>query len=719
MKFCSAPTPKRSEIPSSESNPNKSSQPVPAVDAAKVPIKNSASFTKSQSSQPSFESHSYSLNPDPRSLSSERFDIILDARFKVQEPVPFKCLTGAFEEVESSKGKNSKNIQKEIMSNLFRSIIVLNPAHLVKCFYLCIGRLCPEHHGTELGIGNEMLYKAIAKTVGQTPKSIKASENNIGDLGTVAGNGKASQKNLTSYFSKQTKKVPLTIERVYDSLWKIATTHGNNSVALKEDELIKLMQQADSEEIKYLVRIVQKSLKIGASELTMISALARAASLTPPNQSFPPQVVKAEVSSLSEAFEECLSKAINECPDYDKVIGELLKYSPGDDITSIFKECRITPGTPVKPMLAQPTKGIKEILKRFTDIEFTCEFKYDGMRAQIHILPDRTIKIYSRGAEDMTGMYPDIIQFLQQHINPDSISDCIIDSEVVAFDSRTNRIKPFQEIQHRSRVNVDIHSIEINVCVFVFDILYLNGRSLLDLNLNDRREVLFKSIQEEKGKLQYIEFKNVTLFEDIESLLVESVRIGCEGLMVKTLVSNAQYEPARRSFNWLKLKKDYITEDSGQNKMTDSVDLIPIGAYFGTGKRTGVYGSYLLAIYDPDNDEYQTVCKAGTGFKEEMLQLMFSTLKDLEIPKPLSNFRSLHNDIDVWFQPEIVWEIQGADLSISPKHTSAWGRAAENKGISIRFPRFVRNRPDKKPHDSTSPEQILKMFYDQSCIQDF
>lgn len=657
----------------------------------------------------------YTLNQDPRPYSSEKFDPVLDARFKYNEAVPFKSLTDAFEEVSTSKGKNSKNIQKEIMSNLFRSIIILKPDHLIKCFYLCIGKLCPEHHGTELGIGNEMLYKAIAKTIGQTPKSVKNQENTVGDLGTVAGTGKSSQKNLTSYFCKQVKKLPLTIEKVFDVLWKIATLHGNNSMALKEDELVRLMQQAEGEEIKYIVRIIQKSLKIGASELTMISALARAVSITPPNQPFPPTHQK---SPQSDEFEEHLNKAINECPDYNKVISELLKYKPSDKISEVFANCKITPGVPVKPMLAQPTKGIKEILKRFTDMEFTCEYKYDGMRAQIHILADRTVKIYSRGAEDMTGMYPDIIQFLQEHIEVQVINDCILDSEVVAFDCKTNRIKPFQEIQHRSRVNVDINTIEVTVCVFLFDILYLNSRSLLELNLNERREILFSTVQEVPGKLQFIEYKNVTLFEDIETLLVDSVKIGCEGLMVKTLKNCAQYEPARRSFNWLKLKKDYITEDSGQNRMTDSVDLIPIGAYYGTGKRTGVYGSYLLAIYDNENDEYQTICKAGSGFKEEMLQQMYLTLKDLEISQPFVNFRNLHTDVDVWFRPEIVWEIQGADLSISPKHTSAWGRAAENKGISIRFPRFIRNRPDKKPQDSTSPEQILKMFYDQSSVQD-
>ena len=478
------------------------------------------------------------------------------------------------------------------------------------------------------------------------------------------------------------------------------------------------MQQADSEEVKYIVRIVQKSLKIGASELTMQSALARAAALTPPNQAFPPRILKADITSSEDIIEDSLTKAINECPDYDKVISALLNYSPGSKITDVLAECRICPGTPMKPMLAQPTKGIQEILKRFTDIEFTCEYKYDGMRAQIHILSDRSIKIYSRGAEDMTGMYPDIIQFLQGHLNFNEITECIVDSEVVAFDLKTNRIKPFQDIQHRGRVNVELNTIEVKVCIFPFDIMFLNGQSLVDKSLHERRLVLFNIIKEEPGKLQFVEYKNVSLFEDIESLLLESVKIGCEGLMVKTLHENAIYEPARRSLNWLKLKKDYITSTNGQSKMTDSVDLIPIGAYYGTGKRTGVYGSYLLAIYDAENDEYQTICKAGTGFSDENLQNLYAVLKDHEITTPMYNYRYLHTDVNVWFEPAIVWEIQGADLSISPKHTSAWSKASDNKGISIRFPRFLRSRPDKKPQDSTSPEQILKMYYDQSSIQE-
>lgn len=187
--------------------------------------------------------------------------------------------------------------------------------------------------------------------------------------------------------------------------------------------------------------------------------------------------------------------------------------------------------------------------------------------------------------------------------------------------------------------------------------------------------------------------------------------------MVKTLHENASYEPAKRSLNWLKLKKDYITDTGSDSKMSDSVDLVPIGAYFGSGKRAGVYGSYLLAVYDSNNDEYQTVCKTSTGFSDELLQTLTANLKEFEVQRMPKNYRCLHNNIDAWFNPAMVWEIKGADISISPKHTSAWCKVASDKGLSIRFPRFIRIRPDKKPQESTAPEQIVQMYYDQSSVE--
>ncbi|CAG9327596.1 unnamed protein product [Blepharisma stoltei] len=669
---------------------------------------------------PQYAFQDYELNENPHSLSSDKYDPILDAKFKYLQPPPFRILVDAYELVANSKGKSSKTIQKDVIANLFRSIIVLRPDHLVKCFYLCVGKFCPDHQGIELGVGNEALYKAVARTTGLSIKQIKQQENTTGDLGSVAATGKATQKNLTSYFSKKTKTIPHTISDVYEGFWKICNLKGQNSTALKEDELVRLLNQADSDEAKYIIRIVQKSLKIGASELTMQSALARAIAMTPPKQAgFPPAIIKAKnAESIEEEVENILKKSINECPDYDKIINAVLQYGPdGEDLSIITKLCNITPGTPVKPMLAQPTKGIQEILKRFTGIEFTCEYKYDGMRAQIHILADRTIHIYSRNSENITEMYPDVIQFLSSHIDFNVVRDCIMDSEVVAFDAATNRIKPFQDIQHRGRKNVDINQIEVKVCIFPFDMLYLNGASLIDIPLSQRREYLKSSIKEEPGLLQFVTHKNVSVFEDIETLLWDSVKIGCEGLMVKTLHENATYEPAKRSLNWLKLKKDYITDAGSDSKMADSVDLVPIGAFYGTGKRAGVYGSYLLAVYDSLNDEYQTVCKTSTGFSDELLQTLTNSLKDFEVPRMPKNYRSFHTNIDVWFKPEMVWEIKGADISISPIHTSAWCKAAPDKGLSIRFPRFIRLRPDKKPEQSTAPEQILQMYYQQSSVE--
>jgi len=236
----------------------------------------------------------------------------------------------------------------------------------------------------------------------------------------------------------------------------------------------------------------------------------------------------------------------------------------------------------------------------------------------------------------------------------------------------------------------------------------LNGESLLQKPLVERRDLLRQHFQVVPGEFGFAKSSDGETTEEIQAFLEESVKDGCEGLMVKMLESDeSHYEPSRRSVNWLKLKKDYLAG------VGDSLDLVVVGGYYGKGKRTNVYGAFLLACFDADSEEHQTICKIGTGFSEEMLQIHWDTLRALEMEKPRGDIKAGGAKPDVWFEPKIVWEVLAADLSLSPIYTAAQG-LIEERGISLRFPRFIRVRDDKSADDATSPEQIAEMYERQA-----
>ncbi|RXM28714.1 DNA ligase 1, partial [Acipenser ruthenus] len=625
--------------------------------------------------------------------SKQKYDPVNDACWSQGQRVPYLAVSRTFERIEE---ESARLRIVEILSNLFRSIVVLTPSDLLPCLYLCLNQLGPAFLGLELGVGETVLMKAVAQATGRQLDRIKAESQEKGDLGLVAESSRSNQRMMFT-------PPKLTAVGVFSKLTDIARMTGNASMNKKIDIIKGLFVACRFSEARYIVRSLGGKLRIGLAEQSVLAALAQAVCLTPPGQEFPPAVLDAGKGMSSESRKAWIDEKVLllkqtycELPNYDVIVPVLLK----EGIDELPKHCKLTPGVPLKPMLAHPTRGIGEVMKRFDEAAFTCEYKYDGERAQIHILENGEIHVYSRNQENNTSKYPDIISRIPE-VKKAGVVSCIIDAEAVAWDREKRQIQPFQVLTTRKRKDVDASDIKVQVCVYAFDLLYLNGESLVRQPLSRRRSLLKDSFVEKEGEFVFACAIDSDNTDAIAEFLEQSVKDSCEGLMVKTLEKDATYEIAKRSHNWLKLKKDYL------DGVGDTLDLAVIGAFLGKGKRAGTYGGFLLACYDDENEEYQSVCKIGTGFKDEDLETHFNFLKDHTLPKPRPYYRvDQSTEPDVWLDAVQVWEVKCADLSLSPVHKAAMGLVDPVKGISLRFPRFLRIRDDKKPEDATNGSQV-------------
>lgn len=617
--------------------------------------------------------------------------------WKQGEPIPYLALANTLKEIE----QNSSRLKMiDILGNFLQNVIHISPKELPTCIYLMLNQLGPAYEGLELGLGDSIIIKAISLATGRNETHIKSELREKGDLGTIAETARVNQTVLF-------KPKPLTCQVVFDRFKLIAEMKGQSVQSKKVEKVQSLLVACRECEARYIVRSLSGKLRIGLAEQSLLVSLARAFVINenyvkkgkehnPDGEKFKSQV---------EAAAEAVKAAYNRLPNYDILSNVLIEKG----IDGLEEGCQSTISVPLKPMLAQPSKGVEEVLKKFGEHKFTCEYKYDGERAQIHRSESGKTYIFSRNQENTAGKYPDVLREVSDYIKPETKS-FILDCECVAWDTKDERILPFQVLSTRKRKAVDDEEIRVKVCLFAFDLLHLNEKSLINLPLSERRKLLKESFNETPGKFMFAQSRDVENIEEIQEVLDEAVKSQCEGLMVKALDST--YEIAKRSQYWLKLKKDYL------EGLGDTVDAVVIGAYYGKGKRTGNYGGFLLACYDDEKEQFQTVCKLGTGFKDEDLETHTNFLKNHVIEKPKSYY--VYDDSlkpDVWFEAVQVWEIKCADLSLSPVHRAALGVLEDKKGISLRFPRYLRIRDDKKPEEATNASQIVELYSNQEMLQ--
>ncbi|EGW31342.1 uncharacterized protein SPAPADRAFT_56206 [Spathaspora passalidarum NRRL Y-27907] len=613
----------------------------------------------------------------------------------VSSKIPYATLTSILEKIEN---ESSRLKIISILSQFFEDILSASSIDkLIKIVYLVINRLGPDYEpDLELGLGETLLIKAISEGYGRATSKIKSDYKEVGDLGLVAQKSRSGQPTMF-------KPQPLDIDTVFANLTQIARSTGKDSQSKKIGIINKMLTACDpkTNEAKFLIRSLEGKLRIGLAEKTVLIALA---------QAFVNHEKKHKVHAdeLSKA-EDIIREAFSQIPNYEVII----KNASEHGVFNLLDHVRLTPGIPVKPMLAKPTKSIGEVLDRFQHEEFTCEYKYDGERAQVHVLPDASVRIYSRNSEDMSQRYPDLISIITEFSKQQELHSMILDCEAVAWDRVQNKILPFQVLSTRKRKDVNEKDITVHICLFAFDLIYYNGESLITKSLAERREVLYNNFTTIEGKFQFATKKDSSNLDELQLFLDQSVKDSCEGLMVKMLNGTESfYEPSKRSRNWLKLKKDYLAG------VGDSLDLVVIGAYNGRGKRTGTYGGFLLASYNQDSGELETTCKIGTGFSDEDLTNLYNKLHPTEIPNPRPHFvyDSTNSNAapDVWFEPSLLFEVLTADLSLSPIYKAA--HTEYGKGISLRFPRFLRIRDDKGIEDATSSTEVAEFYERQAHV---
>ncbi|MDZ4227632.1 MAG: ATP-dependent DNA ligase [Candidatus Levybacteria bacterium] len=589
----------------------------------------------------------------------------------------FSELTSYFGKLEATA---SRLVLIDILSDLFRHS---EAQEIEKIVYLTQGRIAPFFEATEIGMAEKQVAQAIAVAYNSTKQNVLKLYGKVGDMGETAVQAhlqfvKEGKIQNSLFAEKHTK---MTVAGVFDVLNQIAKTNGLGTVEKRQVLLSDLLRKSDSNSVRYLVRIPLGNLRLGIGDPTILDGLAL-----------------AKLGDKSKR--KLLEGAYNRTSD----LGLIAKTLWEKGLNGVAK-LQVIVGKPIRSELCERLPNAEKVIEKMGTVD--AQPKYDGFRVQIHKDDDK-ISMFSRNLENMTHMFPEIIKGALTQIKAKT---AILDTEALAYNPDSEEFLPFQETTKRRRKhNIEEVAKSLPLRAFVFDILYKDGKSLIDEPLSKRLEILKVTLKEGETLLPA---KNQTISDAkaLSILLEDSISKGLEGVVIKKLES--PYEAGGRNFNWVKLKR----AQSGE--LNDTIDCVILGYVFGKGKRTAFgAGALLVGVYDDKNDEFVTVSKIGTGLTDEEWREIHKRADKIKVDKKPARVNSVIEP-SVWIKPEIVIEILADEITRSPIHTA--GSAKQNSsgekepGYALRFPRLVSFRDsDKRAEDATTVKELIAMYEQQN-----
>lgn len=540
----------------------------------------------------------------------------------------------------------TKRLEKETILSEFLKKLKSNGKS--EWIYLLRGRVVPDWDPREFGISRQLAFKAIGTAFGISKEKIDASFRKVGDLGEIAETF-AKKKSQRSLFGGK-----LTVEKVFENFDKIMDIEGKGSISRKLELVSELLGNASDLEAKYLIRTLLNDLRIGVADGIVRDAIAEA---------FFPKDKKEAAEKIERAYDLANDFA-------------LVFEAAGKNLKAI-ESIKIIPGKPVNVMLPVKVTEIKEAF-RIVGKPAALEHKYDGFRVVISKYQGE-VKLFTRRLEDVTKQFPDVVSVIEKNVSGDSF---IIDSEVVGYDSKTKKYKPFESISQRIKRKYDIDKLvdKLPVEVNVFDVMFYNGKSVLDMLFKDRRKLIEKIIKKKKLKIRPSRQIVTSDEKKAEEFYKEALKIGEEGVMFKTL--EAPYRHGRRVGYIVKMKPE-----------SRDLDLVIVGAEYGSGKRGGMLTSYIVACRD--GSSFKEVGKVSSGLKEKKEQgFSYREMNDLLKPLIVEEKGSR-----VYVKPKVVVSVTYQNIQGSPSYDS---------GYAMRFPRITNYRPDRNTGDIASMNDIKR-----------